>query len=98
MHTLTIDMPVVAECSAAACVYNAEGRCHAKAITIGDGMHPACDTFMDADRHARDRQRISGVGACKVSICRHNEDYECAADNIAVGPEGGHVQCLTFST
>jgi len=97
MQKMTIDMPVVSGCSASACVYNTDSACHAKAITIGDGIHPGCDTFMNASRHAREQQRISGVGACKVSNCAHNQDYECVADSISVGRRGDSVQCLTFA-
>jgi hypothetical protein len=98
MQQMTINMPAVSACSASECVYNAEGGCHAKAITVGDGVHPGCDTFLHARKHAREQQRTSGVGACKVSGCTHNQDYECMADGIDVGMQGGSVQCLTFST
>ncbi len=96
MQRMTLEMPVVGGCSATACVYNAEGDCHAKAITIGDGMHPGCDTFMHASEHVADNSHISGVGACKVNGCSYNQDYECTAHSIEVGRSGDSVQCLTF--
>jgi hypothetical protein len=38
----------------------------------------------------------AGVGACKVSGCLNNSDYECDAPNIHVGMKGGTPDCLTF--
>jgi hypothetical protein len=96
MNRIAIDMPVVGECSVAECAYNANNGCHARAITVGDGLHPGCDTFLGATPHTRDTGRHAGVGACKVSGCRHNDDYECAADQIAVGHAGPGASCLTF--
>lgn len=93
---MTIDMPTVAECTVMDCAYNMNSTCHAKAITIGDGVHPGCDTFFDGNTHTK-RSRIAGVGACKVSGCSHNEDFECMADRITVGFMGSTVNCLTYS-
>lgn len=98
MTQLTIDMPTVAVCSAAECAYNAGNACHARAITVGDGVHPGCDTFLAAEPHARNRERHAGVGACKLPSCRHNDDYECTAEQIEVGRQPGHaVSCLRFT-
>jgi hypothetical protein len=93
---LTIDMPIVAECTASECVYNLNKACHARAITIGDGVHPGCDTFLGAKRHASETGRTAGVGACKVTACMHNDDYECSAPTISVGYMGKDIQCLSF--
>ena len=93
---MTIDMPAVAECTVTGCAYNMNSTCHAKAITVGDGVHPGCDTFLDGSRHTK-RERIAGVGACKVTGCSHNEDFECAADRITVGFMGSTINCLTYS-
>lgn len=93
---MTIEMPVVSACSATGCAYNVDDCCHARAITIGDGTHPGCDTFMDSRRHTHDAQRTAGVGACKVTGCSHNDDFECMAESIDVGIERGSVNCLTF--
>jgi hypothetical protein len=93
---LTIDMPVVSECAATECAYNVGMSCHARAITIGDGVHPGCDTFLGAASHAHDTSRTAGVGACKVTGCRHNDDFECTASKITVGFMGQDVNCLTF--
>jgi hypothetical protein len=60
-------------------------NCHALAITIGNGIHPGCDTYVKEAQHIRKADRIAGIGACKVSGCKHNEDFECMTDNIQVG-------------
>lgn len=99
MNRVAIDMPVVGECTVAECAYNANNCCHARAITVGDGIHPGCDTFLAATPHSRETARHAGVGACKVTGCQHNDDYECAAQQIAVGHAGdaGHgASCLTY--
>ncbi len=93
---LTIDMPLVAECAVSDCAYNVGKACHARAITIGDGVHPECDTFFGSSGHAHDTNRKAGVGACKVTGCMHNEDYECAAPKITVGYKGKDINCLSF--
>ncbi|BAU47477.1 hypothetical protein SVA_0898 [Sulfurifustis variabilis] len=94
---LTIDMPLVAGCTIYACAYNVDDACHARAITIGDGVHPGCDTFLGDVRHTRDTSHSAGVGACKVTGCTHNDDYECTAPEIKVGHVGRDINCLTFS-
>jgi len=38
----------------------------------------------------------AGVGACKTSACRYNDDYECTADRISVGHTGQGASCLTY--
>jgi len=96
MMKLAIDMPVVEECLAGECAYNTDNRCRARAITVGDGIHPGCDTFLNATPHSRASERHAGVGACKVSACQHNDDYECMAERIAVGHAGQAVACLTY--
>lgn len=93
----TIDMPGVRACDVTACGYNVDQNCHARAITIGDGVHPACDTFFPSERHTADAGQTAGVGACKVSQCQHNSDFECQADAIQVGPHEHHGDCQTFS-
>lgn len=98
MKTMTVEMPVVQVCAVQECAYNAEQKCHAKAITIGDGVGPACDTaFLRARARANDHQRVAGIGACKATGCVHNSDLECTADAIRVGMQNESVACLTFS-
>ena len=94
---MTIEMPIVGGCSVTECAYNSESRCHAKAITIGDGVHPGCDTFMDGGRGHTRLDMTAGVGACKVSACRHNSDFECMAESIKVGLLQQEANCMTFS-
>ncbi len=93
---MTIEMPVVAECTVMECAYNLNTTCHAKAITVGDGIHPGCDTYLEGTTHTK-RERLAGVGACKVIGCSNNEDFECIAQRITVGFKGGTVDCLTYS-
>jgi hypothetical protein len=92
---MTIEMADVHECAATECAYNKDNACHAKAITIGDGDNPNCDTFMAGPMHTRSTVIQAGVGACKVADCRHNEDLECAADNIRVAMAGACASCMT---
>jgi hypothetical protein len=96
MTIKTIEMPDVAACDATDCAYNKEGDCHARAITVGDGAHPGCDTFMRSRDHSR-RPDGAGVGACKVKACKHNDDFECQASAIRVGRGSDTVECLTFA-
>ena len=95
---ITLEMPLVSECSVDECTYNVDRACHARAITIGDGVHPGCDTFFRAAGHSKESHRIAGVGACKVTACQHNDDYECVAEDIHVGFEGSSINCLTYAT
>ncbi|SFE16628.1 hypothetical protein SAMN05428977_100843 [Nitrosomonas sp. Nm166] len=48
MKIVTIETPFVSECSAPERTYNLNSNCHAQAITIGDGMHPAATHFWAA--------------------------------------------------
>lgn len=99
MKQISIEMPLVATCSATECAYNTSNSCHARAITVGDGVHPGCDTYFGSAgvSHTKAIQRTAGVGACKVSDCRHNEDYECVAEQISVGQSTNVISCLTYS-
>lgn len=94
---MTIDMPVVAECEISDCAYNQKLACHARAITIGNGVTPGCDTYFPSSTHAKNVETIAGVGACKVNGCMHNADLECTAQRIHVGFAGSRVDCLTYS-
>jgi len=94
---ISIDMPHVQSCSISDCAYNVSNRCHARAITIGDGVNPGCDTaFLNAPLHTQDKRQIAGVGACKVSGCRYNDDLECNADSIEVGFVDKRINCLKY--
>ncbi|MDT8452575.1 MAG: DUF1540 domain-containing protein [Gammaproteobacteria bacterium] len=95
---ITIDVPIVSECSIADCAYNTENMCHAKAITIGDSGCPCCDTMDRGSQHVRAKNIQAGVGACKSTNCSFNSDMECAADSIIIGMNQGNISCMTFST
>lgn len=92
---MSIDMPKVMKCSVRKCAYNNGGGCHARAVTIGDGTVPHCDTLFQCGSHCNSR-KAAGVGACKVSGCMHNADFECQASTIAVGLSKGRAMCKTF--
>lgn len=94
----TIEMPDVASCGVERCAYNVEGGCHAKAITVGDGIHPGCDTFTLSQRHSAGEVVSAGVGACKVAICKHNRELECEARSIRVDvdEDKDEAACVTF--
>ena len=98
MKTITIETPLVSECSVTECAYNLNSDCHARAITIGDGMHPGCDTFFDNRNHTKAAMRMAGIGACKVEACKFNDDFECITENIRVGRSKGEISCLTFAS
>lgn len=95
---ITIEIPRVEACGATGCAYNVDEACHARAITVGDGVHPGCDTYVVLGRHVADRDTTAGVGACKVEACRHNEDLECTAGSIRVDRVGDQVECETYET
>lgn len=89
-------MPSVDMCDARACAYNLDRSCHALAVTIGDHVHPRCDTYFVDDSHRADGLDTAGVGACKVTDCRYNEDHLCVADAIRVAIVGGSPDCRTY--
>lgn len=97
MVNIAVEMPQVKGCQVSKCVYNLDNACNARAITIGDGTAPNCDTFYVAGRHARNRN-TAGVGACKVTGCRFNDDYECQADEISVGSVESSAMCRTYQS
>jgi hypothetical protein len=94
---ITLDIPNVQACEVLSCAYNVGESCHARAITVGEGIHAACDTYFASDRHTRDTSGTAGVGACKVTGCRYNADLECSADGIRVGFHDNHADCVTFA-
>lgn len=97
MKKITIEMPPVSQCEISRCGYNVNNHCHAKAITIGDNANPGCDTFFETKKHTKETKRVAGVGACKVNECKHNNDFECTANNIAVGLAKQKINCLTYT-
>lgn len=101
MKHITVIMPLITECAVSECGFNSNAGCHAKAITVGDGTNPGCDTFFEVQdklAHAKSEGRTAGVGACKVSVCQFNDDYECMANEVVVGMVEKKAHCVTFAT
>ncbi|MGA7983147.1 MAG: DUF1540 domain-containing protein [Chromatiaceae bacterium] len=94
---ISVDMPAVEACSVTECAYNLDSDCHARAITVGNGTHPGCETFLGGSTGHAANSGIAGVGACKMTGCRYNVDLECAAENIEVGMAGNLVGCMTYA-
>jgi hypothetical protein len=88
---------MISECTVHECSYNAAGACHARAITVGDEIHPHCDTFVRSRAHCDPRSPLGSVGACKVTACKHNRDLACQAPSIRVGYREHEADCLTFA-
>ncbi|MBS1187795.1 MAG: hypothetical protein H6R04_1813 [Burkholderiaceae bacterium] len=100
MQKISIEMPVVSDCSISDCGYNAGNACHARAITVGHKVHPDCGTYFSLSAsaaHSKGKPTPTGVGACSVSNCRHNEDYECVANKISIGQVVDRINCLTYA-
>lgn len=98
MTEICLDMPLVAQCVVSDCVYNINQGCHARAITVGDStVFPGCDTYLGSSVHTSRKQLQAGVGACKVTGCNYNDDFECMAPSINVGYRESKVHCLTFT-
>ena len=90
-------MPKVTECDVTQCAYNQQKKCHALAITIGDGSHPHCDTYCQTtSMKGGDLAAMAGVGACKTIECSHNDHLECRAPSIRVGHLIDDIDCQTF--
>lgn len=70
MNELILEPPLVSVCEVSDCAYNLGSNCHARAITIGNGAHPGCDTFFSESHHIRKGEQIAGIGACKVASCQ----------------------------
>lgn len=91
-----MEMSMVMKCEVDDCAYNVDSCCRTMAITIGDGVHPRCDTFCQSANKGGNVGSTAGVGACKVSICNHNTNLECQAPGISVGYGEQDADCLTF--
>lgn len=94
---ITLKMSVVTRCDVSDCAYNLEQTCNARAITIGDGVLPGCDTFFSNSTHTHEVNQMTGVGACKVTSCMHNLEFECGAESIIVGHSKAGIRCLTYA-
>ena len=91
-----MEMPKVVRCEVNDCAYNTDNCCHALAITVGDDVHPRCDTFCHSMMKGGERGVVAGVGACKVYSCAYNSDLECSSPEICVGYKSQEADCLTF--
>lgn len=89
---MTLDLSTVMKCSVKSCTYNKDSNCHARAITVGDGIEAHCDTYFNCGKHCKSAS-IAGIGACKVSVCRFNIDFECTASSISVEMRNGAAEC-----
>jgi len=97
MKKITLEMPIVSMCSVNTCAYNANSACHARAVTIGDAVHPGCDTFLNRAQHTKQTKQIAGIGACKMGNCKFNDDLECMAENVKVEMVARDANCTTFA-
>ena len=93
-----MEMSKVSKCDVSDCAYNMDSICNAMAITIGDDVHPQCDTFCQSEVKGGQMGCLASVGACKVSLCTHNNGLECSASEICVGYNGSEPDCLTFKS
>lgn len=91
-----MNMCKVSSCDVSECAYNSDSMCRAMAITVGDSMNPRCDTYCKSSSKSCDMGCTAGVGACKTSVCSHNQGLECGATEISVGYCGDDVDCMTF--
>ena len=91
-----MEMSKVMKCEIRDCAYNMANSCHTMAITIGNSSSPKCDTFCKSSMKGGDTSCLAGVGACKTSSCRYNNNLECGAQGISIGYKGQEADCLTF--
>ncbi|MFV0408063.1 MAG: DUF1540 domain-containing protein [Propioniciclava sp.] len=93
---MTMTLPIVQECTATSCSYNHDG-CHAYAITVrAEGS--ACGTFIPLEVKGGMDESHAVIGACSRTDCAHNDDLECSATSVIVGPgpDGTAANCATF--
>jgi len=100
----------VGKCEMTECGFNADLKCHAAAIQVGDEVgtavkerpgvalqDPKCDTFTrnpGAQFGAGDL--IAQVGACKADTCLYNDHLRCTAQSILVAHHDSHADCKTY--
>lgn len=92
--TQMLEMPRVQQCTVTGCSYNHDG-CRAFAITIGQ-VSAACDTFLDSPAKGGIDEVTAQVGACKRAECTYNDNLECRAPAISVGPGVDLADCMTY--
>ena len=91
-----MEISKVIKCEVNDCSYNMNDACNARAITVGDGTSPRCDTFCQSMTKGGDSGCFASVGACKVSSCAFNTVLECRSPEICVGYKEDEPDCLTF--
>ncbi len=62
------------------------------------GDQAACGTFIDIGGQGGLSKTLARVGACHRSDCTHNDNLECSASSISVGPGADAADCLTYQT
>jgi hypothetical protein len=85
----------VIACEATDCLYNKKKRCHTFGITIGQ-QEPCCDTFFESAVKGGPAHVQATIGACHVSHCVFNSNYECTAESVEIKATKGHPDCATF--
>lgn len=95
---MKVSMPSITRCEVNECAYNNDKNCHASAINVGGpgDACPKCDTYFSADSKGGHKNRIAGLGACKVGACKFNELFECVAPGVQVKLHENHADCITF--
>jgi hypothetical protein len=92
--TNSTPMPQVTECSVTGCSYNHDG-CTAFAVTV-DQDHD-CATFIPLDTKGGLSKVVTQVGACQRANCMFNQDLECVASAVRMGPGAdGTAACLSY--
>lgn len=86
---------IVKTCEVVCCSFNNHNSCHALAVTIGDGIHPKCDTFVQEGSDGG-RETSTRVGACKVASCFHNKKLICQTGFIDIVFKDMHSYCKKF--
>jgi hypothetical protein len=72
-----------------------DSNCHARAITLGNGLYPGRDTYQDDSPGHPRLQATAGTGACKLSGWLHNSDFACTADGIDLAARGETAACMS---
>ena len=75
MTVKTIEMPDVRHCQVETCAYNAEDGCRARAITVGAGTVPACDTFFDSTGPVMNTVRVATLGQITNALYAVGGEY-----------------------
>lgn len=90
------EMAKVESCEARECLYNRVGLCGTYGITVGS-EEACCDTYVHGSAKGGMPGMTAGVGACRMSSCKHNEKFECSAKGIAVSIVTDHPDCVTYA-